>query len=987
MSILNSLPAKIGMATETSNGLMSFEDKKLVNKINRMESDISNKMNKNEKIKSSQLDISKDSFKIQESNLSSTILNKLNGIPVAPEGEIKIPIFTKESITTDLYADNSVTAEKRTAVGSVAVIASDEPCNFIITDNETEDVELILPRNYNIYYGNHMETIVDTPEILRIPKGVSSVITYSIINGFTTYPDTAILEDDYLVGVFDGERVTLFFGRYTVNGSSVIEEQSLDGSVIKDFSLDSRKLAIQHGIILSEKSFGPYLNINFNSNLVEVIETFDISISDQYTMDIKNNHSCSIPENINDNKYLYIYYDLGLDKLNAKWSSLNIERSIITYDNEKLVLIGVINTIDYKAVGINSEFISVNETSRYNKSVEYADLFTGDITIDFSTKKIHCNNVTAFMDDSLIKLTKGDIQTIDINEDIVTDITSSGIPYTLAAIKDFHNGTYSIVLDKTENIKNIGLKTIYITTVKKYNVSNNSKNITLIKPDGNVVKITNTIPTGYVLPMDDKTIIAEMSTELLDGILTLRTTVLSGSSIINPVSNIVYDIKDNLTSDIVIKNLRGIYSVLFNTENAKIEVLPIGEKINPDVYISLGFVSNLNDSLMYTATGPITEHITLNSYRPSNYAVISGPDPDKGYDWSNNRLVLPKDIYLMANSQYSFYCQNMSMNKYIDNDYILYEIGLPHSSVISENVLNINSPLKGDFETRVVGKFKGNNNCLYKDINIHFETPVGKELSILCIGDDTVDMNMPAYIQEYLIQLGYIPTMLGKVKNVINSNGYGMKNLTDAYGEGHKGWRFTDFMGSTKLTSGASYIIENNPFINNKEFDFSYYMDSNSYYDVDVVVISAGMNDITGYHVSSAFEDIEKLNIYENMEQLPNMYKQMISSIHRFNPDIKIIINPTMIKGINDEFNKKSLMLAEVLMYELKDMPNVFFAPGYLTQPLFASANKDSVKDYDQYNEINDTKIGSAVESTEINGIAQSNLAYMITSAIVALTK
>ena len=70
MSILNSLPSKIGIATETSNGLMTSEDKKLINKINRIESDVADKMNKNEKIKSSQLDTSSNAVKIKPENLS-----------------------------------------------------------------------------------------------------------------------------------------------------------------------------------------------------------------------------------------------------------------------------------------------------------------------------------------------------------------------------------------------------------------------------------------------------------------------------------------------------------------------------------------------------------------------------------------------------------------------------------------------------------------------------------------------------------------------------------------------------------------------------------------------------------------------------------------------------------------------------------------------------------------------------------------------------
>lgn len=989
MSILNSLPTKIGMATESSNGLMSFEDKKLVNKINRMELDISNKMNKDVKIKSSQLDNSKDSYKIQESNLSSDILSKLNGIPLASEEELKkFPILNLESITTELYADNSVTAEKRTAVGSVAVIASEDFCNFIISGDETENVLLSIPGNYTIYYGNHIEQIENTPQTLPLSKGVPSVITYSVIYGFNTYPGTSILEDDYLVGVFDGTNVTTFFGRYTVNGSIVVDDQSISGSTIKDFSLDSRKLSIQHGVILSDKTLSPYLNINFKSKFIEVVKNFNISIADQYTMTIKDNHESRIPDNILDDRYLYIYYDLGTDKLKSLWSSKDITKTIINSENEKLILLGIIDIIDNVPLGINADYISVNSISSHKQSIYYTDIFSGSVIIDFMNKTIYSKNLKSFIDSDLIELTENETQTISISDEVIDEIINSNIPYTLAATRvSLDNDTYKLIFDKTENIKYLGLDAIYLTTLKKYDLSHNIENITIIKNDGNIVKSNNIISTGCIMPMDNETIIAEMTTELSGGVLTLKTTVIPGTVIIDSSSNIKYEIVDKLSSETIIKDLHGVYSVLFNTENGKIEVFSVSETIKSKVYISLGFINELSDSLSYTAIGNITEHITLNSYRPSNYAVITGPDPDKGYDWSNNRLVIPKDIYLLANSQYSLYCQNMSMNKYVDNDYILYEIGLPHTSVLTENVININSPIIGEFESRIVGKFKGNNNCLFKDINIHFEKPEGKELSILCIGDDTVDMNMPAYIQEYLIQLGYMPTMLGTVKNVIKTNGYGMKNLTDAYGEGHKGWRFTDFMGKTRHADGTIYNMPNNSFLNNGIFDFSNYMTLNAYDKVDVVVISAGLNDITGYHNASAIEDIEKLNIYENIEQLPNMYKEMISNIHKYNQDIKIIINPTMIKGINDDFNKKSLQLTEALLYELKDIPNVFFVPGYLTQPIFASANKNSTSDYSSYNEINDTMIGSSVESSEINGMAQSNLAYMIISAIIAVTK
>lgn len=978
MSILNSLPNKIGIATETSNGLMSFEDKISVNKINRMEADIATKMNKDVKIRASQLDTSQDRYKIQKENLSDAVKNMMTGnTPINPTIEYK-------SLITEYFADNSVTSDKRTAVGSVAVIVSDDFCNFNTIGEE--EVVLSIPKKYTIYFGGDIREIEDTPQYINIPKGKFSVITYSKLYGFSTYSEERIHEDDFLIGAFDGTNVTMFNGRYTVNGSVVVGDGSINGSTIKDFSLDSKKIAIQHGIIISDETTGPYMNVNFTSNFIEVVKEFNISIADQYTLTIKASDNISIPNNINNKKFLYIYYDLGTGKLNSLWASNDTTTSIFN-NTEKLVLIGIIEN-NSESVGINSEFISVNSISLKNKEIEYADIFTGKIIIDFKDKVININSVKSFIDNRLIDLTENGSQNIILNNDIITNIINSGIPYTLGAVRvDFDSEKYKMVFIKTEDIKSLGLDAIPVASIKKYDVSNNIDKIIIVKQDGDIVKSNNIISSGEITPMDTQTIIAELSTEIVDGNLTLTVKSIPGASILDPSTNIEYTIDNEQKYQTIVENLHGTYSVVFNTETGKIEIVSINDTIDTKVYISLGFVNELNDSLSYTATEPIVNHITLNGNRPKNYAIIDGPDPDKGYDWSNNRLVLPNDIYLMTNSQYSLYCQNMSMNKYIDNDYILYELGLPHTSILTENVLNVNSPVSGTFETRIVGKFKGNNNCLFKDINIHFERPEGKELSILCIGDDTVDMNMPSYIKEYLTQLGYTPTMLGKVKNTININGYGMKNLSEEYGEGHKGWRLTDFMCKTKNKDGSYYHIANNPFMKDSKFDFSHYMTTNAYSNVDVVVISVGMNDITGYHTASAIENIENLTITQNMEQLPNMYKEMIASIHSFDNNIKIIINPTMIKGIDDEFNRKSLQLTEVLLYDLKDIENVFFVPGYITQPIFVSANKSSTENYEQYNDINDTKVGSSISSSEINGVAQSNLSYLITSTIIGVTK
>ena len=726
--------------------------------------------------------------------------------------------------------------------------------------------------------------------------------------------------------------------------------------------------------------------MNFTSKFIEVVKSFDVNIADQYVMTVKASQECSIPTNTSNKDYLYIYYDLGAAKLNALWSSNDINKTILN-NNEKLVLLGVIYNKE-RAVGLNDKFISTNSVSLKNKRIEYTNIFSGQVVIDLFNKKITASNLNAFVDNTLVSLLEQATQTINLSTDVINNIINSGVSYTLAASRvDFDSNSYRLVFDKTENIDKSGLDLLVLASIKKYTLSYNKDNIIVINDSGNVVKSNNIISTGYLMPIDDKTVAVELSTELSEGNLKLVSMTVPGTSVIDPATNTVYEITKAVKYETVIENLHGLYAVLFNTETNAVEIVSHKNRIDTKTYVSLGFLYELSDSSTYTGIGDIVSHVTLNANRPSNYTSYEGPDPDKGYDWANNRLVLPTDIYLLTDTEYSFYCQNMSMNKYVDNDYINYEIALPTVAISTENVLGIHSVVEGTYETRIVGKFKGNNNCLFKDVNIHFEKPKAKELTVLCIGDDTVDMNMPAYIKTYLSSYGYTPTMLGTVKNSINTNGYGLKNLPEEYGEGHKGWRFTDFMGKTKRKDGSVYYVDNNPFMKNSKFNFANYMTSNGYDKVDVVVISAGLNDITGYHTAAAIENIENLTIYQLIEQLPNLYKEMISNIHEYDSNIKIIINPTMIKGIDDDFNRKSLMLTEALVYDLKDIQNVFFVPGYLGQPLFAGTNKESTSSYPVSSDINNTKLGAVVNSSNINGMAQSNLAFMITSSIIAVTK
>ncbi len=582
MSILNSLPKQISVATQNTNGLMSAADKIAVDKINRIELDVADKMSRTDKIKSSQLDTSNNAVKIQPNNLSDEVKAMMTGnSPVSPSIAFK-------SLITDYYADNSVTFAKRTPVGSIAVISSTEFCNFNTTNDD--QVILSIPKNYTVYYGDKKKDIVNTPESVTMNKGVPSVITFNEMEGFSAYSGVSIREQDFILGAFDGTNVSMFNGRYTVNGSVVVGDQSLDGMAIKDFSMDSRKIAIQHGVIISEKSLAPYINANFTSKFIEIIKPFYVSIADQYAMLIKSGQECKIPENTTNKKYLYIYFDLGTGKLNAMWSSNDFTKTILT-NNQKLVLIGVIYN-QQVAVGLNSEFISVNSISIKNKNIEYLDILTGKIIIDFKNKKLTAIDLTAFIDNSLVYLTESDTQTIQLSNEVIANITNTEIPYTLAVVRtDFDSNDHRLVFDKTEKINSLGLDILPLFSMKKYTISNNKEKVTIIKSDGNIVKSNTVISTGYTLPMDDETIVVKLSTAITEGNLILTSTTVPGTSIIDPMTNTKYDITTENKYQLVIENLHGLYSVLFNTETNKIEiVLHIGSSAS---FILLSSVLNI----------------------------------------------------------------------------------------------------------------------------------------------------------------------------------------------------------------------------------------------------------------------------------------------------------------------------------------------------------------------------------------------------------
>lgn len=318
-----------------------------------------------------------------------------------------------------------------------------------------------------------------------------------------------------------------------------------------------------------------------------------------------------------------------------------------------------------------------------------------------------------------------------------------------------------------------------------------------------------------------------------------------------------------------------------------------------------------------------------------NQRAESGTDT---YPWETNAYVLPKELYLLKDVPYSIHAQNFNYNKYLENDRLLFEMVLPMYSQQFENTLNIRHPYSGDFLTQIVGIYNGTTNtALGKDVTLRFADPAAKTKKdpvVLCIGDSITQANIPYLVKYWLQKFGFTPTMIGSRDNSNNSYGYGIEGgMPTEKGEGRGGWRLTDFTGTTKRTDGTTYVYPGNNFLNpeTNAFDFSYYMSINGFPKVDFIVFMLGTNDISGFHNNKAAESIDSPTIEEILTYMPVEYQRIIDSIHAYDSDIKIGINPPVPAGADSSFNLKAAKFAETLHYTFDGKKsNVFMLSSYL---------------------------------------------------------
>lgn len=222
MPIENNLPIIFDVATETEDGLMSYQDKI---KLNRLDGTLSDKISKTDKISSSQLDTSSDAAKIQPENLSDAVKKMMTG-----ESSVEATV-PNNGVTTEKLANNSVTIDKIDKRVMVGNIVSPRPLNFAF---DTKKVTITIPQgslllldgttSRNLVTGSDTKTVtvnINYPTdftglnyIISAPEGTLNIINYrnvSTIPATNTIIALVTLSSTY-------EATIVMNGNYTING-------------------------------------------------------------------------------------------------------------------------------------------------------------------------------------------------------------------------------------------------------------------------------------------------------------------------------------------------------------------------------------------------------------------------------------------------------------------------------------------------------------------------------------------------------------------------------------------------------------------------------------------------------------------------------------------------------------------------------------------------------------------------------------------------
>ncbi|MBE6903973.1 MAG: SGNH/GDSL hydrolase family protein [Ruminococcaceae bacterium] len=357
---------------------------------------------------------------------------------------------------------------------------------------------------------------------------------------------------------------------------------------------------------------------------------------------------------------------------------------------------------------------------------------------------------------------------------------------------------------------------------------------------------------------------------------------------------------------------------------------------------SCGINSNNSNSAYSELNNIITSNsssiISSNSQITNSDVSQTSPDNTTQSQSSNissqekfSPLALPSKIYAFVGQPIKLYFLNLV--KYNSMDNIVFKVDSENKGTAYTDRWEY-TPQKAETINLTIAVYDRDNNILNKGTTkIEIKDKTQKDsLSILIIGDSTIAANIePQTVLSLANNNNYSLTMLGTEGKNLNKH------------EGKSGYTAKMFV-ETKSTTSCS-----NPFYNpnTKKFDFSYYMQSQSYPKIDCVSIQLGINDLTKCTSTQHLNNNMK-TYFENMEFI-------INNIHSYDSNIKIIWNLILPCTVEQEkFNeqygeniykaercKSNTYTANLKIIEkYSNLKNVFIAP--------TNASLDTVKNMEK---------------------------------------
>ena len=287
----------------------------------------------------------------------------------------------------------------------------------------------------------------------------------------------------------------------------------------------------------------------------------------------------------------------------------------------------------------------------------------------------------------------------------------------------------------------------------------------------------------------------------------------------------------------------------------------------------------------------------------------------------DTEIVAPSKWIACTGLEYNFYKDNCLLGRRIDDVHLLnfaVTDGVRNTNWYQDKYRSIWIPRSNMVTDRVISLYKDNHKTLTQSKNISCvsvspTSGSGKTRSAIIIGDSKIAGGR----------------VVERVYKKCNENGmnFTLKGTIQAWGmsqynhEGRSGWSAYNY------THDESYKNVVNPFWYNSEFNFSHYMTSNGYTDVDYVFINLGTNDVSMGYGDEFIENVDA----------------MITSIHSFNPNIHIII------GLNEgmctreynsnilNFNEKvqELHKKEIAHWDNRENEKIYVCPIYLSMDYY----------------------------------------------------